>query len=651
MKLNRLSVWLLGFAGWGWLAMGEGIVLRYESALSPNGPWASVDPGAIRHLPDGSASVHSPSSRAYFRLRLDSETAGQALPLMPIAEVPAATLEVARRHIEGLLRPADSGAAADDDVDGWADAQFGSFAFPLFREGDPSGAPGYLELKLVSAPGGGAPAEGFLRHLSDEPTSSDRGYLIVSLDRHDLPVLEYNTEGPTPVERLLRRCGGKTPARIVRFGPTFWAAEDAAGDLIANLGTEPFKIPHDFAPVMGARFAGEIDTARDILELPPELKLQLSSYASYAELKQDYEFSPVHKLLRERRAAHAGLQWDLEMGKLPQILELRVGETNLFLSGVVVEDAVLHWEDVRALADLTVLRSGFVAVGRQVGSAPLTVRSSRGLEAYVLRVSARGVGLATVGLASGDPFWRTKTWWAGAWGDQMHYYQLKDSDWCNLVGCGPTAVAMLLGYWDRRGVPSAFYTGVSGSAGFDSLRLSDAPQEIDTANRKAVLRKVYHPLHELCDVICDPFSDAGATWPSDLIEGFATYLQPVASPSGVASLLYGRGNRLVNYSCSWAWDAWGDDWQVAGVRVAEGIKNGRPGIVGLGWLWHYGVGYGYRRKEYVLPFNGGETVLQVKRYFRVNEGWSDFKPSWYSAYDVFLGLSANVTQARTPQLP
>lgn len=100
---------------------------------------------------------------------------------------------------------------------------------------------------------------------------------------------------------------------------------------------------------------------------------------------QDYESSPVHRLLRERRAAHAGLQWDIEAGKVPPILELRVGETNLFLGGRVLEDVVVHWEGLRELADVRLLRSGFEAVGRQAGSAPLTVRTSQGLEAYVLR--------------------------------------------------------------------------------------------------------------------------------------------------------------------------------------------------------------------------------------------------------------------------
>lgn len=639
----------LGWAGLAGLVHAEVVTLHYEQAPAPSGPWTQVDPARVQVLPDGTAAIDSQARQAYFRLRILPSGDGGTLPLLPLAEVPASSLEVARRHIAASQRAADP-TDEDDDTADWADVQFAPFACPLFKPGDGSVQPGYVELKLVAPRPSPRAGEGFLPHLSDQPDSCDRGFIIVSTSRDDLPALEFNSSGPTPVERLLRRCGGKTPARVVRFGPTFWAAEDAAGNLIGNLGTEPFKIPHEFAAVMERRFSGEIQTERDLLELPPDLKLKLAGYANYAELKRDYEASPVHRLLRERRAAYAGFHWDLEEGRMPTILELRAGETNVFLAGTVVTDVVVHWEGIRNLADISLLRSGIRVVGRQVGSAPMTVQTSRGLQYYVLRVRSTAAGSA--GLAgAATPFWRTKTWWAGDWNDQMHYYQLRDSDWCDLVGCGPTALAMLFGYWDRRGVPSAFYTGLAGTAGFDSLRLSDAPQEINTAARKATLRKVYHPLHDLCDVICPPFTDAGATWPGDLIEGFAGYLHPVANNLGLASVIYGKGNRLVNYSCSWAWDSWGDDWEVSGVRVANGIKSGRPGVVGLGVLWHYGVAYAYRRKEFVLPVGNEEVVLQLKRYFRVNEGWASFSPSWYSAYDVFLGLTANLSQARTPQLP
>jgi hypothetical protein len=101
-------------------------------------------------------------------------------------------------------------------------------------------------------------------------------------------------------------------------------------------------------------------------------------------------------------------------------------------------------------------------------------------------------------------------------------------------------------------------------------------------------------------------------------------------------------------SGSWAWDAWGDDWQVSGVRLANGLKNGRPGVVGLGTLWHYGVAYAYRRKETKIFVNGKEVVGMVNRYFKVNEGWKNNSPSWYSAYDIFLGLTAKISQTKLP---
>ena len=76
-----------------------------------------------------------------------------------------------------------------------------------------------------------------------------------------------------------------------------------------------------------------------------------------------------------------------------------------------------------------------------------------------------------------------------------------------------------------------------------------------------------------------------------------------------------------------------------GSRVANGLIKGRPGVIGLGVLWHYGVAYAYRRETYYI----NNTVFMKKRFFKVNEGWSDFSPSYYSAYDVFLGLTARMS--------
>lgn len=649
------SIWSFVFrcsAGiilFGWGVRAEVVTLQYEQAASPLGPWVAVDPAQVKALPDGTSSVVSSAPQAYYRLRIQKNGEIGALPLLPIQEVSKASLDVAIRHVQAVVQSTENGAASDEAL-AWRGAVFAPFAGSLLA-GDGSVRSAYVEIKVMDS-GEARKPDGFLANSSDEPETSDRGYMIVSLDRSDLPVLEYNTTGPTPTERLLERCGGKTPARIIRYGPTFWAAEDEAGNLIGNLGTEPPKIPAEYVNYMDRVYTGEIDSARGILQLPPELKLKLGHYANYLELKSDLERNPVHQLMRERRAQLAGFLWDLEEGKRPQILEMRLGETNIFLPEIQIGDYALHWEEnERPLADITILRTGgFRAVARQAGSAPLTLRTSKGLESYVLLVRSSLVGRTITAQADSTPYWRSFTWVAGeGWADQAHYYQLRSDNWCNLVGCGPTALAMLFAYWDRQGVESAFYYG-SGNTLYNSLRLSDAPQELDSSSEPKI-RLLYNNLHDLCDVICNPFGNDGATWPGDLIEGFYGYLYPVAYDAGPYSLIYGKGNNLINISCSWAWDAWGSDWQESGRRVAEGIRKGRPGVIGLGWLWHYGVAYAYKRKELVANVGGQVIVLQVNRYLKVNEGWRDMSPSWYSAYDVFLGLSCSLSQARAPQLP
>lgn len=617
-------------------ARAEVLTLQYESAPSAEGPWRPVDPARLQMHPGGVATLEASEAHAFFRVRISGSNEVGSLPLIRLQDLPPSVVETARRHVRDTLeRSVDNEISRADvnDAEEWADANFAPFACPLYTPGNRQAGPRLAELKLVRPSSKARTREGFLRALSaDDGEETDGGYVIVSLDRTDLPVLQFATEGPTPGERLLRRTRGQAPARIVRYGPTFWAAENAAGDLLANLGTEPFKIPHEFVGQMNTRWTGELDTERGLEQAPPANRLRLAAYASYRELKDDIEASPVHQLLRRRRAEHARHLWDIEAGQLPPVFEVAVGQTTAFLPGIPIDEIAVQWEENdMPLATVVPQRGGgFLATGLQEGSAPITYWTAEGVGRAALRVNRPGrPALATPpGVAIS-----VHTWIAGAgWNDQMRYYQLESSDWCPLVGCGPTALAMLFGYWDRKGVPSAFYTG---PGDITSLRTSDAPQHISSASAKSTLRKVYNPLHDYCDVICFPTTDAGATWPGDLIEGYYGYTLIPRLPGWLGT------------STTWAWDSWGDDWHTSGSRVATGLTKGRPGVVGLGVLWHYGVAYAYRRKD--LSVNG--TLILRERYFKVNEGWKSFSPSWYSAYDVFLGLSASMWQKQLPQEP
>lgn len=616
----------------------EVVSLQYEQAPAASGPWTTVPPGDLRVFGDGSVRVLTPGPSQFFRLRIGREGQGSVLPALSLEQVPRQVLANAQRHLDAVAQ----GAEGDAD---WENVRFAPFALPV---ADPAGGAGYVELKLIAVPPTNPPPRGFRTHDSTDD-DCNRGSILCSLDRNDLPVLEYKTSGASIVEKLLQKCGGQTPARIVRFGPSFWVAEDERGRVLANHGTEPFKIPHAQTNDLDRVFSGEINTDTEQEQLPPRSPVRPEHYRDYDELKADFATGPVHRLLRERRSEHARLQWAVEEGDLPPVITLRVGERQVLQPTLPVTRFTLHDEDNRSrLADLSINPSGgLLALGVSEGSAPLVMRSGDRLFHFVLEVL--GAGAAPRG-PKGDenPKWKTvvnATAGAG-WADQMHWYQLKRSKYCALVGCGPTAVGMLVGYWDRKGVVSAFYTSTSS---FNSISTSDAPQEMVSNSEIAKVDLAYEYLHDYCDVICNPFGDDGATMPGDLIEGFADYMRNVASPIGAASLRFApAGQRLVGYSSSWAYDWWGDDWDSSGSRVANGIKAGRPGVIGLGVLWHYAVAYAYKRQDLILTSGNKETRLATKRFFKCNEGWKNNDPSWYSAYDVFLGLTANIWQQSTP---
>lgn len=622
-------------------ARAELVTLSYESATQPGGPWSPIDLRTLHVNPDGTATVNSPAQRTFYRLRIVGNGQDGSFPVVPVADLPAPVLEVARRHLTLM--------GGSNTMDGeWSGVVISPFASSV---GDIGGRGSSLvELKVISAPGNPRLRKGFTPNSSDDPPV-DRGSIVVSLDRSNLPILEFTTEGPTRTEELLIRAAGAAPARILRYGPTFWAAENAKGELIANHGTEPFAIPHSFSNHLSRRFSGVVDTETGQSNMPPNLGIRATHYRSYSEMKKDYAVNPVIETMRKRRAEYARIQWNLEEGVVPPTLTVRVGQTLTLLADKSIDRAVLHWEGAGTLATVTPGRvNGLRVTGVQVGSAPLYIRMDESLENYVLQVLPPGIAGPPTLADSGTFTIRDTEAYAGNWSDQRHYYQLRDGDWCDLVGCGPAALAMLFGWWDARGVPSVFYTNPTS---FGSIRDSDAPADLKTVSKRSTLRAAYRWLHDYCDVICSPTSDEGATLPDDLIEGYYDYLFHVSGDIGTATLLFASyGKPLVGYSSSWAYDYWGDDWDESGSKVATGIKNGRPGVIGLGVLWHYAVAYGYIRDNIVVPSpNGGFLNIGCKRYLKCNEGWQGSGPHWYSAHEVFLGLTARIWQKRDPVNP
>lgn len=634
---------------------GEAVTLGYEYAPTASGPWRPVNPDSVRISPTGAITVETDAgAAAFFRLHVAANGRDSSVPVVTIGQIPAATVLAAKNHLTRLAASPDA-----ESGDQLTDVDLAPFAAPLMDSGNGQG-PSHYEFKFVRKPHA-ARSTGFRKFDSDETGESARGYMICSANGKDLPIVEFATEGGTPVESLLRKCGDQTPARIIRYGAGFWVAENERGELIANHGTEPFRPPTGILSLTSQTIVGNGDSETGQQDMPPAGdKLIPTYYRNYAEFKTDFETNRFYQILRNRRAEHAKAFWDAERGIFPEVLRVADGQTASFLPGVQVDAVTLEVESgERAIANVSpILRVGGLRIqGITPGRMGIKVRVNETVTRYLVEVTGVAVGLAGgqaggepegFAPAGGEPHWKTITEaYAGAWTDQMRWKQLKDPDWCDSVGCGPTALGMLLGWWENKhSVESAFYTSATS---FSSISTVDAPQFLDTTSKKAKVRAAYRLLHEYCDVICDPFSDAGATMPSDLIEGFFTYLYPVANKIGISSILYGKGQNLVGYSYSYAYDFWGDDWDSSGSRVANGIKSGRPGVIGLGWLWHYAVAYGYLRQDYVVTVNGTDQYLGLrKRFLKCNEGWGKESPAWYSAYDVFLGLSVNLWQKTVP---
>jgi hypothetical protein len=205
---------------------------------------------------------------------------------------------------------------------------------------------------------------------------------------------------------------------------------------------------------------------------------------------------------------------------------------------------------------------------------------------------------------------------------------------------------MLLAWWDRQGVPSAFAEQTAYQSLAFSLRTADATLHIDedVPSSYARIFEELDEIYEACDVICNPFSDAGGTPPGDMVD--AVYPVTAYARGWVGSVQLPDQFRYMGMSYGWAWDLMDPDWNEPSNKIRTSIKAGRPAIVGLGWMWHYGVAYAYLVQDWKVTENG--PAIYRRRWFKVNEGWNKDSGAWYSGGDTFLGTNLKFWQRHLP---
>ncbi|MCZ7635562.1 MAG: hypothetical protein M5U12_05620 [Verrucomicrobia bacterium] len=208
--------------------------------------------------------------------------------------------------------------------------------------------------------------------------------------------------------------------------------------------------------------------------VPPRSQMNLVPFASYEELRQDFIANPMRQALRAQRRQETTARWNLARNQRQPVLRLTPGEITDALAGEPVTQARADGdEDEEPVVTVSVLRNGGIRLtALREGSQLLRVRLEDGRVAHHTVVVTTSARLSPTLHGGECAHIRERNWYAGqGWHvDQCQYDQLHRDEWCPAVGCGPTALAMLLGWWDVHGVPSAFYRLRSGAGSTGAFR-------------------------------------------------------------------------------------------------------------------------------------------------------------------------------------
>lgn len=619
-----------------------------------------VIPGAVR-LVDGQVEIVDLDAFAkresFYRLTYRDPSQNQAVGgEFPANQLSDDLIAAAQQHLEAFV---DHGDPADPDVAAWSEAVLGPVARYLYDPAYENGAePAFVELKLVSRNG-----------------TQDRGYLLLSLTEATPWVIEFSTEGRTKTERAQAEIPGLKPRKFMRFNPAFIAMEDASGALLGTWGTVPLLPDGPLPPAPGS-YSGEYDSESGVRSRPePGARTPLVSSDSYGELRTHFAANPIRVAARRARAS----AWASRLAGLAgtrEVLRIRVGQSVDLGTEQVFTRVWVDADDEVPVVEARAMARGFRVTGLKAGSELIRAQDESGavsIYSVVVGAAAALAGPLPQGPCADHTvsYWAAGTGWAG---DQRQYRQVKSPEWCPSVGCGPTALMMLLGWWDANGVPSAFYQLSSGIGqpdndfrfSFGGLASSDAPKSLPGGKviftlghaeyvpspEEAILRPVARDLYELCNTFC--VSGQGATHPSDLMNAAESYVDRVVRNLPAPQNEFGEqllGAQIRTRYTDWYW-AGGTDWEGGGLLVANDIKEGRPGIVGLGdtlFDLHYAVAYAYKRIDYYDGCGNNRELVDRRRWFKCNMGWGeDVAPEYHDAESVWFGLTMKLWQKKLP---
>ena len=553
-----------------------------------------------------------------------------------LAQIPVESRRLAAQLIEDMR---DSELAP-----GWENARLGPVVQPLYRP-DVEGV-AYYEFQALA---------------NNEPA----GFIVVSTGDHDFPIAHWNFTGEPPTRELMRKAqeAGKQTARFYKLDALDYAAEDAQGELAANLGTMPLKVSgmdpawlEQSVELSESRWipesAGEDDATpptggRFQRSGPQSSSLDLGAWDSWQAMKQGYVDS--YGVLLEDLHRDAVEEWEIERLAREYGEGLARGESVTLAMLCANPDITLEGPGVPLVQTELLSRPGLLpaykitaidAVWGEEMPLDVTIRCAdedpETLKFIIIDTSEflylpliqgrassyHGALLQPLGVTSPQD-WAWYWAWAGT-NEQTMYTQLAfypppTISSCS-SGCGATAWAMLFGWADHQ-AENPFWT-------YWRPRWGIFRQNGGTG---ANVRAPLHMDNGVDNMTWEIRGDIG-TW----CIGNAAPTFPWKMDNAARYLSTRTGTSLTTH-----YDVFGISEGRLRIYARNSILYRKtPAIIGTGWLKHYPLAYGYywrsRRVKKCFLFICLKKT-RYSRYFWVNQGWGGSGNGWVPARTWFAG--------------
>jgi hypothetical protein len=628
-------------------ALFDNVLLIPEQTEHLTEPWTAVPITPAQLTTDGKLLVPVQSDQQFWRLRATpASELGFSLGL-PLINVPPTALKVATDFLASRMAAPNW---TPDFGEQWETAKLADTVIPVYDAGIDGGrTPAYLEFKVV--PDEPAPVPGSYR-TTPGALKTDLGFILVSLTDNDFPVADWATEGETRIEKLRRRAG-TSQIKPMRFGGALLVAEERGGGVLATEGSVLSRPSPDLLSLSNYVGTSSADTRTGESNRSPDLKLEtpLQPYASYMDMKADYQTNIFFQVSRDRLKSAARLHWLIENGTPPEIFRVQVGQTATFLAGRDVTAARLETPGEGAMvARLTPLRlAGLRVDGLAPGSGVLYVEVDGKEDLFTLFVAPEGTTLTTA-KAAFTPGWRSYTnYYAGSQSDQRWYAQYQSLVFGgggkgNYVGCGPCAWTMLMGWWDLKGVPVIFKPYFYGSGILNwQLGVADAP-----ASNDGLVQTMMHDFRDnwIDPLFCDVVSGQCGTLP-DKMSGGVDYFAALRFLYNTVYLPF-LGEDVLGYGYHIKWSYFPNNGVNDFNKLArESIRDGHPSIIGIGNLVHYPLAYAYLESRYELAPG---YFPYYRAWFKCNWGNGDWHYYKFTD-DLFFATKCQFWQTHTNYVP